>query len=66
MDKIDLTSREYLNALETEALQRSQCKGTNLMWASVYKRLAEVACELDAYIARSSGCSVILPKETEE
>jgi len=53
--KIDLNSREFLNKLESEAWKKSQIKGTNQMWASVYRRLAEVACELDAYLARSSG-----------
>jgi len=52
--KIDLTSRKFLNALEYEAWKHSEIKGINEFWASVYKRLAEVSCELDAYIARST------------
>jgi hypothetical protein len=57
---IDLNSREFLHNLENEAWKRSQLKGTNQMWASVYRRLAEVACELDAFLTRSSE-SIIEP-----
>ena len=52
---IDLNSRKYLQELEKEARKKSQVKGTNELWASVYRRLAEVASELDAYWARSGG-----------
>lgn len=52
--KIDLNSREFLQALEQEAWEKSQIEGTNQQWASVYRRLAEVACELDAYLGRST------------
>ena len=52
--KIDLNDREFLHALDNEAWKMSKIKGTNQMWASVYRRLAEIANELDAYIARSS------------
>lgn len=52
--EIDLNSREFLNKLEKEAWTKSQVGGTNQMWASVYRRLAEVVCELDAYLGRST------------
>jgi len=46
-------NRKFLQELEKEAWKKSQIKGTNQFWASAYRRLAEVACELDAYMARS-------------
>lgn len=51
--KIDLNSRKFLSELENTAWEASRVEGTNQLWASVYRRLAEVACELDAYQARS-------------
>lgn len=50
---MDLTDRKFLQELEKKAWKRATTKGTNELWASVYRRLAEVACELDAYNARS-------------
>ena len=40
--KINLNSRDYLHKLEKEAWKASRLKGTNQLWASVYKRLSEV------------------------
>lgn len=53
--KIDLTNREYLWILKTKANEQKEIVA-NPMWKSVYRRLAEVVCELDAYIARSTEC----------
>jgi len=46
-------SREFLWKLETEANIRKDI-AANPMWKSVYRRLAEVVNELDAYIARAT------------
>jgi len=51
--KIDLTNREYLWILEAKAKENEEIVA-NPMWKSVYRRLAETVCELDAYIARST------------
>ena len=61
---IDLNDREFLNALETEARERSQTKGTNHLWVSIYRRLEGVVCELDAYLARSEMNPPVLGQTT--
>jgi len=48
-----INTRKFLQELEKEAWKLSQIEGTNELWASVYRRLAEVASELDAFHARS-------------
>lgn len=50
---IDLSNRDFLYEIEQEALFRANQNQISELWASVYRRLAEVVCELDGYIARS-------------